>query len=176
MNFAMTSKAYAVAASVLAAALMCQGAAAAAPRAPRITPAPVAMAPAPALPQLPPEAIDYILVQSTLQALNDANLTNSYSVIHGMGSQAMRLASTPAQLGDNFRAFRDAKIDIGAIALVTPRWKEAPSLDKQGVLRLVGYMPTQPMQVAFNLQYQRENDRWRLSAIAVGLEPAAQVR
>jgi hypothetical protein len=58
------------------------------------------------------------------------------------------------------------------IIFVAPKPTQPPQIDNRGLLRLVGYFPTRPLQVNFDLAYQLAGAEWKLYAISVAPVPA----
>ena len=58
------------------------------------------------------------------------------------------------------------------IIFVAPKPTQPPQIDNRGLLRLVGYFPTQPLQVKFDLAHQLAGTDWKLYAISVSPVPA----
>lgn len=139
-------------------------------------PAPVAVKREAAMP--PPEAM-IILIRSHLVALSQANATNNYTVLSSLGSQDFRTANPPARLSQIFAGFRSNKIDLTPVTFVTPQLIQQPVMSG-GRMRLVGYFPTQPMQVNFDLQFEPSAGTWKLFGLGVNLaqggKPAGQGR
>lgn len=109
-----------------------------------------------------------ILVHATLLALSQANQTGNYTVLRALTSRDFQVRNTPEQLAAAFHSFRDDRIDLAPIVLYAPVWSPPPSL-QNGVLRLVGYFPTRPREVAFDLIYVREDGAWRIAGLAASL-------
>ena len=124
-------------------------------------------------PQVPQPEVLKILVQSTLAALHQANVTGDYSVFLKLASSGFRQANTPDQMANGFRAFRDNRINLAPVLLYDPQWRYAPTVQRGDWLRLIGVIPTQPQAVAFDLGFVPEEGQWRLAAISVSLEAAA---
>ncbi|MFM9852873.1 MAG: hypothetical protein ACKVOJ_08735 [Sphingomonadaceae bacterium] len=138
---------------------------------PRPAPPAAVAAPTPAQPQVPsPEAM-IILIRASLVALSQANVTNNYSVLNQLGSPTFKQANPPARLQQIFEPFRRNNIDMNPIVFVTPQLKAQPAV-KDGRLRLIGYFPTAPMQVNYDMQFEPSGGNWRLFAIAVDLSQA----
>jgi hypothetical protein len=131
-------------------------------------------APAPkpvAQPQLPPPEAMIILIRSSLVALSQANLTNNYSVLNNLGSQSFRAANPPAQLAQRFSAFRDNRIDMNPVVFLTPQLTQQPSI-VNGKMRLIGFFPSSPMQVNYDLTFEPDQGTWKLFGIGVNLAQA----
>ncbi|MBR0773820.1 hypothetical protein JQ543_22480 [Bradyrhizobium diazoefficiens] len=112
------------------------------------------------------------LIRSTLLTLNDANRTGNYTVLRDLAAPDFQARNTAADLGLNFLDLRRRNFDLYAAALLAPQFSAAPSLDQQGMLRLAGYIPTQPLQIRFDLTFQMVAGQWRLFAIAIATPEA----
>ena len=121
-----------------------------------------------AQPQLPPPEAMIILIRSSLVALSHANLTNNYAVLSGLGSAGFRSANSPAQLAQRFSAFRDNRIDMNPVVFLTPQLSQQPSV-VNGKMRLVGYFPSTPMRVNYDLTFEPDQGTWKLFGIGVNL-------
>ncbi len=133
--------------------------------------------PAPVAPQgrklaVPPAEAMVILIRSSVVALSHANLTNNYAVLNSLGSPNFRTANPPARLAQIFAPFRTNQIDMNPVVYVTPQLTQQPIL-VDGKLRLVGYFPTTPMQVDFDLQFEPDAGTWKLFGLAVNLSRGA---
>jgi hypothetical protein len=113
-----------------------------------------------------------MLIRSTLLALDHANSSGDYSIIHKLGTAAFQAEGTVEKLALSFAAFRDQKIDVSPIAVITPQLLQPPLIDQNGNLRLIGVFPTQPLRLQFDLAYQQLDGRWRQSGISVSAQPA----
>lgn len=136
---------------------------------------PSAVTAAEPIPQIPsPEAM-IVLIRSSLIALNQANITNNYTVLNGIGSPTFREANPPQRLAQTFAGCRAANIDLASVAYVTPQLNEQPRLSN-GRMRLTGYFPTEPMRIDYDLQFEPSGGVWRLFSLGVNLVPAAAPR
>jgi hypothetical protein len=108
-----------------------------------------------------------VLIRTTLVALNQAVYTGNFTVLRDLGSPAFQAANSPAQLGVIFASLRNRNIDLSPVVAVTPEVSEPPQITQDQMLRLVGYFPTKPLQVQFQLLFQPVNGQWRLFGMAV---------
>ncbi len=140
------------------------------------------MAPKPAIPasgpmqktQMPTGDGMLIMIRSSLLALSQANQTNNYAVLNALGSDSFRTSNPPARLSELFSAFRTNNIDLGPVTLINPQLTAQPTM-VDGRLRLIGYFPSQPMQVNFDLYYEPTTAKsWKLHGLSVNLQPAKQ--
>jgi hypothetical protein len=107
-------------------------------------------------------------------ALNQANLTGNYTVLRDLGSPRFRANNTAARLAAVFTPLHERDIDLSPIVVFEPVLTEPVSSDEQGRLKLVGYFPTRPLRVLFDLAYEPVQYRWLISDIAVNLAPWPQ--
>ncbi len=131
--------------------------------------APAQPASAPQL-QLPPPEAMIIMIRSTLVALSHANFTNNYTVLNGLGSRNFQQANPPARLGQMFTNFRTNRIDLNPVVYLTPQLSRQPAIEN-GRLHMVGFFPSAPMRVNFDLQFEPEAGLWRLFGVSVNLTP-----
>jgi hypothetical protein len=106
-----------------------------------------------------------MLVRNTLIAFNQANLTGDYAVL-------LQKNNDRAKLSEQFASFREQKIDVSPVAILPPQFVQPPAIDGQGLLRLAGLFPSQPLQLRFSLAYQMVEGRWRYVGLAVDARPA----
>ena len=116
---------------------------------------------------VPPPEVLLVLIRTTLIALNQAVYTGNFTVLRDLGSPAFQAANSPAQLGVIFASLRNRNIDLSPVVAVTPEVSEPPQITQDQMLRLVGYFPTKPLQVQFQLLFQPVNGQWRLFGMAV---------
>jgi hypothetical protein len=107
------------------------------------------------------------LIRSTLLTLNDANRSGNYTVLHDLAAPGFQAKNNAADLGQIFAELRRRRIDLFAVALMAPQLASQPGLDGNGMLRLAGHFPTQPLQINFDLLYQNVDHNWRLFGISV---------
>jgi hypothetical protein len=112
------------------------------------------------------EATMTMMVQSTIAALNHANLTNDYSILIKLGSQDFQRNASNQRLSESFHSLRDNGIDMGGGLVAPLRWAATPVF-QDGMLHLTGSLATRPQEIRFNLGYTLEQGRWRLQALSV---------
>jgi hypothetical protein len=125
------------------------------------------------VPQVPPPEAMIVLIRSTVVALGHANMTNNYSVLNSLGSDTFRAANNPARLGQIFTSFRANNIDLNPVVYLTPQLTKAPAMEG-GRLHLVGFFPSQPMQVNFDLMFEPSQGTWKLFGLGVNLSAVKQ--
>jgi hypothetical protein len=139
-----------------------------------------AAAPAPR-PQTPPLAVNQalavpqpevllLMLRSAIVALHHANMTNNYAVLRELGGPGLQRFSA-SQLSDAFADLRSPSLNLSPVIVVTPQVVEVPTITPEGLLRLVGYFPTQPLQIHFETVFEPVNGEWKLFGLTVGAAP-----
>lgn len=125
--------------------------------------------------QVPPPEVLLILVRTTLAALNQANFTGNYTVLHGLGSPQLQAKNSAADLGNAFASLRSQGIDMSPVLVSTPQLTENAGFTPEGALRLAGFFPTTPLQIQFVMNFLPVNGRWRIDSLSVAAVPVQQV-
>ncbi len=133
---------------------------------------PRAAAQAPQDVALPDPKAVLILIRTTISALNDANRTGNYTVFRDLGAPAFRESNSPARLSEIFANLRKKNLNLAPIVVVEPTLTAPPTINPRGMLHVAGVFPTRPLQVSFEMLYQRVDGAWRLFGIGVDT-PAA---
>jgi hypothetical protein len=106
------------------------------------------------------------LIRSTLLTLNDANRSGNYTVLRDLAAPGFRDKNSPADLARIFTDLRERHFDLFSAALIAPELS-APPHEEAGLLRLTGTFPTRPLQIRFDLLFQKIENQWRLFGISV---------
>ncbi|GEM_PF-2822192 len=114
----------------------------------------------------PEEALIILLIRSTLSALDQANRTGNYSVFRDLGVPDFRASNTPASLAVAFTNLRRS-VDMSAITIMNPILSEQPSVDENRILRLRGYLPTEPEPTGFDLSFLQIGGGWGLYGVGI---------
>ena len=122
-----------------------------------------------------PGNLEVMLVKNALTAVNQGNLTGNYTVLRDLGSAAFREKNSAAKLSTIFQNLRERKFDLSPILVLDPQFTQAPAMNQAGQLQLVGFFPTQPLQVRFALAFQRVEAGWMIETLSVGaVDPQPQ--
>lgn len=113
-----------------------------------------------------------ILIRTTLIALNQANQTGNYSVLRDLGTPQFQAMNTDTRLGEIFAALRSRNLDLSPVVFFDPKLVREPMLQAGGLLRLTGFVPTEPQRILFDMGFERIGDQWRVSAIVIDVQPA----
>ncbi len=116
--------------------------------------------------------VPVMLVRNAVTAVNHGNLTGNYTVLRDLGGPAFRERNSAAQLAVVFQRLRDQKVDLSPILIHAPVFTERLAINQAGQLQLVGFFPTQPLQIRFRLAFQRVQGGWMIDTIGIGATPA----
>jgi hypothetical protein len=122
---------------------------------------------------VPPAEVMLVLLRTSLLALDHANKTNDYSVLRALGAPELQKLSSE-QLSRTFSGLRAANIDLSPVAVTTPQVLEPPQITPQGLLKLLGYFPTRPLQIQFEILFQPVDGHWRVFGLTVRAAPPAR--
>ena len=135
-----------------------------------------------AAPTPPPRPVEIdknsalILIRSALIAVQQANQTGNYTVLHALSSPAFQSENSAERLSQIFANLRAKNFDLSGALVLEPQLMVLPEIYSNGVMRMAGFFPSVPMQVYFDLQFTPVQGQWRLIAVSVnvgGSIPAA---
>lgn len=127
----------------------------------------------PAALAVPAPAVLLMLVRTTLIALNQANFTGNYGVLHALGTPRLQASLSPVELGIAFSDLRGRHLDLSPVLLLAPELSEPPHLAADGTLRLAGTFRTTPVQIAFVTVFKPVVGIWRIEGLSVRALPAS---
>lgn len=107
------------------------------------------------------------LVWSTLVALDNANRTGNYEVLHGLGADGFQKQNSVLRLSQSFADLRNNRVDVGRTILSSPTYYQSPEILADGSLRLRGGFDFRPKSIRFDLIYTNIGSGWHISAISV---------
>jgi hypothetical protein len=110
-----------------------------------------------------------MLVRTTLVALNQANFTGNYTVLHGLASPALQQRHSPAALSDAFASLRAQNLDLSPVLVLSPQLTKGPQLQSGDMLSFAGFFPTQPFRIEFEMAFVPVDGRWRIDSLAVSI-------
>lgn len=107
------------------------------------------------------------LIWSTMAAVDHANQSGNYSVLRDNAAPAFQIANDPSRLGLIFTNIRQARLDVGNTLLLAPTYAEVPRILAENVLQVRGFFGLRPTAIAFDLQFQWSQGKWRLLGISI---------
>lgn len=117
-------------------------------------------------PAVPSDDKLIMLINSSLLALNHANMTGNYTVLRDLAAPGFQHANSPEKLARVFTDLRNRNLDLTPILLFQPKLYQRPIVNDRGMLRITGYFPTSPERINFDLIFQPVQGKWRLYGIA----------
>lgn len=114
-----------------------------------------------------------LLIRTTLIALNQANQTGNYTVLRDLAAPSFQRANSAARLGEIFAALRKRNLDLSPVLFFEPKLLRPPQLNEAGMLRLSGFMPSEPEHVLFDFLFEFVDSRWLLFGISIDVRPPA---
>lgn len=123
--------------------------------------------------RLPPPETLVTMIRGALVAVNQANFTDNYSVVHALGTHELQERSSPADLARAFKRLRDLKLDLSPVLLLPVEFTKPPAVAADGRLDLVGRFPTRPQQIEFAIVYYPVAGHWRIDGLSVSTSPVA---
>lgn len=121
---------------------------------------------------MPPHDVLIMMVRGALASINQANFAENYSVLHAMTTPALQARVTPAQFGRAFANLRKQNLDLSPALILAPQFTTPPVLTSQGTLKLVGIVPSQPMQIVFAIDYLPIDGFWLIDSLTVSAQPS----
>ena len=112
-----------------------------------------------------------MMVRGALAGVSQANFTENYSVLHGMTTPTLQARVSAAQFGAAFASLRKQKLDLSPILVLLPQFTVAPAVTPQGVLKLVGFFPSRPLQINFDIDYRPMDGFWMIDSLSVSAVP-----
>lgn len=116
---------------------------------------------------LPDEQVLARLLWTSMVALDNANRTDNYGVLHALGSDDFKRRHSPESLRATFAALRSRRIDIGRALLIDPTYFLNPGFDSEGHLRLRGAFEFRSDQIWFDILFQPTSAGWRIHALSI---------
>jgi hypothetical protein len=133
---------------------------------------PAQQKPETAAPPMPDQLKANLLIRTSIIALNQANLTGNYTVLLDLGAPVFRASNDSTRLAQIFVNLRQRKVDLSPILFFSPTLLAPPQAGPNSTLRLVGFFPTTPERVNFELIFQFVDGQWKIFGIGVALSPA----
>lgn len=122
---------------------------------------------------IPNDQMQVRLIKNALIALNHANVTGNYTVLRDLFSPQMRERLKASDLAHAFRNAYDRNRDMSFVMDMKPNLKQRPTFSEDNRLRLVGYFPTYPLVLHFNLVFLKTDcGDWWIDGIVIRTERA----
>ena len=87
-----------------------------------------------------PDPIELMtLVRTTVLAVDTGNKTGSYQTLWAMGNPAFQQANPAEKLRQDFAKLRATGLDLEPVRTLVPLTTRAPTVDRNGLLRILGF-------------------------------------
>ena len=116
-----------------------------------------------------------ILIRSALIALDQSNKTGNYTVLRDLGAPGFQSVNTAARLTEIFAKLRNDKVDLAGVSVIEPQLSLLPQIETNGMMHMVGFFPSVPTQVNFEMAFAPVDRQWRLFGVSVSLGQAGPV-
>jgi hypothetical protein len=119
---------------------------------------------------MPSAFVQEVLVKSILVSLNDAVVSDNFTVFHARISKPFRDQFPPEKLRAIFKDLIDKHAVFDAVVAKPIVADEDARIDEKGVLRLKGHFETTPKQVKYQLGFIPSDGQWKLSGVTIDIE------
>jgi hypothetical protein len=106
------------------------------------------------------------LVKYVIIAVDQGNATGNYSVLRELGTARFQATTSSARLYEAFAGLRRVKLDMSALTMLKPTFTKPPVIEK-GQLRIVGFFPTTPIRINFQLSFAQQNGKPKISSMNI---------
>ena len=119
--------------------------------------------------KIPDEEKRIKLVKDSMHDFALAVNAKDFTEFHKHISKNFQDQFSPEKLFEIFKSFSEQNIDLTVLDPLQPLFDEAPQIDEQGILILVGHYATTPNVTYFKLKYY-ERPNWKLMGINVDIK------
>ena len=119
---------------------------------------------------MPGPSAQEVLVKSILVTLNDAVVTDNFTILHAKISKPFRDQFPPEKLRAVFKDLVEKHAVFDALVAEKMIADEDAKIDEKGVLKLKGRFQTAPKQVKYQLGFIESEGAWKLSGVQIDIE------
>jgi hypothetical protein len=119
---------------------------------------------------MPGPSAQEVLVKSILVTLNDAVVTDNFTILHAKISKPFRDQFPPEKLRAVFKDLVAKHAVFDAVVAEKMIADEDARIDDKGVLKLKGRFQTTPKQVKYELGFIESEGAWKLSGVQIDIE------
>ncbi len=124
----------------------------------------------PTMQNLKPKTTNFIkLVKETMQKLGSAIASGYYSDFYNYTAPQLRSSVPIEKLAKAFSPFKSAPIDWKNVGNLSPVIQKKEK-EQNGVVKLIGYFPSEPRKVGFDFEYYKNGDKWQLVGVYLRLQ------
>lgn len=123
---------------------------------------------------IPEENEILVLIRTSLLTLNDAILTDNFTVLRDRISPTVRAQNTAGRLSQIFAPLTAQRLNLSAVAILSPKLTKPPSTDADNRLHVSGFYPGDEVQTNFDITFEMVRRRWRLHGLSVNISPSKE--
>ena len=116
---------------------------------------------------LPTERLAVSLIYQTIITINNASQSRDYSVLRALSAPEFQNKYSLQDLRNTLDGLQANKVNLREMTLFDPVIEKKQILQSEKIFRLKGYMPTAPIRMRFEFQYQYVELKWRLFAMSL---------
>lgn len=116
---------------------------------------------------LPPSDVLENMVRSVLVAVNQANFTDNYSVLHALGTRELQTRMKPEDISKSLEVLRKKNIDLTTVLSSPVQFSMPPAVGEDGLLKLAGSISAKPHKIDFGIVYFPVAGFWRIDALTL---------
>ncbi len=109
------------------------------------------------------------IVKETMRKLGNAIATGYYSDFYNYTAPQFQSSVSLEKVEKAFEPFKSAPIDWKNIGNLNPVIQKKEK-DSNGVLKVLGYFPSQPRKVGFDFEYYKNNGKWQIVGAFIRLQ------
>ncbi len=110
-----------------------------------------------------------VIVKETMTRLGNAIATGYYSDFYSYTAPQFQNSVSLEKIEKAFEPFQSAPIDWKSVGSLNPVIQKKEK-DNRGVLKVLGYFPSQPKKVGFDFEYYKNNGKWQVVGVFIRLQ------
>lgn len=114
------------------------------------------------------------LVRNLISSVNQANMTNDYSVLWAQMTPPVQALTSPADMAAQLKPLRDINFDLTRTLVAQPSMQsQLTEVDGVPVLVAQGEFPDAARKMTFAGEFQQKQGRWQVQNFRVDVSPLA---
>jgi hypothetical protein len=120
-------------------------------------------------PPIPDATVFMDLIRNTVLAVDTGNKTGDYNALHDMGNPQFQSRTTSGELAAQFAKLRALGLDLSVVKTMMPLTTRPPTLDRNGLLRILGYFEMPERRLIYDVVYTYDpaGKQWQLASILI---------
>jgi hypothetical protein len=120
-------------------------------------------------PPIPDAPVFMDMIRNAVLAVDTGNKTGDYSALREMGNPQFQSHVTTSELASQFTKLRALGLDLSAVKTMMPLTTRPPTLDRNGLLRILGYFEMPERRLIYDVVYTYDpaGKQWQLASILI---------